>query len=160
MSIVRPIVDSDLPSLLRLLQAKAEFDGARSSLCATIESLRRELFRPDPIAHAVVAVESGGAVGMATYFTVFSSFIMKPGLWMDDLYVDESHRGRGIGRALVKWLCELAVERGCGRIDWVVAADNHRGRRFYASLGATISGSSCPARLDEAALRMLAALDG
>lgn len=159
MGIVRPIVDSDLPSLLRLLQAKAEFDGVRSSLCATIESLRRELFRPDPIAHAIVAVESGEAVGMATYFTVFSSFIMKPGLWMDDLYVDESHRGQGIGRALVKWLCRLAAERGCGRIDWVVAADNRNGRGFYASLGATIFETSFPARLDETAMRRLAGSD-
>lgn len=93
---------------------------------------------------------------MATYFTSFSSFLMKPGLWMDDLYVDERHRGRGIGGRLVKRLCELAIERGYGRIDWVVAADNYSGRRFYASLGATIFESSRPVRLDEEAMRMLA----
>jgi GNAT superfamily N-acetyltransferase len=160
MSIIRQATENDLPALLRLLEAKAEFDGCRSSLRATVQSLRRELFRPDPPFRAIVAVESDVPVGMATYFTTFSSFLMKPGLWMDDLYVDAEHRGEGIGSKLITWLCKLAIERGCGRLEWVVAAGNSRGRKFYADMGASVSGTSYPGRLDEEAMRMLVMTDG
>jgi GNAT superfamily N-acetyltransferase len=159
MTTVRAVTETDLPSLLALLEAKAEFDGARATLRATLDNLRAELFATRPGAQAIVAVESGAIVAMATYYATFSSFIMKPGIWLDDLYVDERHRGKGIGRELVKWLCELAARSGCGRIDWLVAELNQSGRAFYTGLGATIFESLRLARLDEAAIRALASKD-
>jgi len=160
MTTVRAVTEADLPSLLALLEAKAEFDGMRTTLRATLDNLRAELFATSPSAKAIVAVESGVVVGMATYYATFSSFIMKPGIWLDDLYVYESHRGKGIGRLLIKWLCELAERSGWGRIDWVVAATNEKGRDFYSRLGATIFESVRLARLEGRAIRALAHEDG
>jgi GNAT superfamily N-acetyltransferase len=156
MTTVRAVTEADLPALLALLEAKAEFDGARGTLRATLDNLRAELFAAHPGAQAIVAVEAGVIVAMATYYATFSSFIMKPGLWLDDLYVHEQHRGQGIGRQLIKWLCELAAKNGWGRIDWIVAERNESGRGFYTGLGATIFESVRLARLDEAAIRALA----
>lgn len=152
---IRFIQDNELPELLALLRAKAEFDGNVQSFVATTDSLRAALFSESPMAKAIVAVESGSVVGMATFYATFSSFIAKPCIWLDDLYVYEAHRSNGVGRALVKYLSALAHEQGCGRIDWVVATNNNQGRKFYARLGASIFDSVQLARLDEAAIHAL-----
>ena len=156
---IRQVAEKDLASLLELLEAKATFDGVRPTLRATVASLRMELFGTNPIAHAIVAVESDAVLGMATYFTTFSSFLMKPGLWLDDLYVRESFRGKGIGREMMKWLSRHASQRGAARIDWVVATLNEDGHGFYKSLGATIFESVRLARLGEDEIRVLATED-
>lgn len=153
---IRFIQDNELPELLALLRAKAEFDGNVRSFVATIDSLRAALFSERPMAKAIVAVENGSVVGMATFYATFSSFIAKPCIWLDDLYVYETHRSKGVGRALVKYLSVLAQEQGCGRIDWVVATLNNQGKKFYSSLGASIFDSVQLARLDEAAIHALA----
>jgi GNAT superfamily N-acetyltransferase len=153
---IRSVWESELGELLALLKAKAEFDGCPESLRATIPSLRNAIFAETPMAHALVAVEEGVLVGMATYFSIFSTFIVKPGLWLDDLYVYESHRGRGIGKLLIEQLCTIAENNGCGRVDWLVSHYNARGQKFYERIGATISEKARLARLDEAAIRQLA----
>lgn len=153
---IRPVTRADLPTLLALLEAKADFDGARSTLRANLENLEAELFAPIPTAMAIVAVEGGAVLGMATYYATFSSFVMRPGLWLDDLYVYEHHRKKGVGESLLRWLCRLAWSNGCGRTDWVVAVSNVNGRDFYARMGATIDESVRLARLDERAIRALA----
>jgi GNAT superfamily N-acetyltransferase len=154
--LVRPVEESELPQLLTLLQAKAVFDSAELSFIASVASLREALFGPNQLAHALVAVENGALIGVATYYATFSSFVAKPCLWLDDLFVQETHRSKGVGRALVKRLCEIAQANGCGRVDWVVAASNTNGRAFYTSLGAAIFESVRLARLDAAAISMLA----
>jgi hypothetical protein len=83
--IIRSVREAELPALFALIQAKAAFDGCPESLVATVESLRTALFAPHPLAHALVAEVDGRLVGMATYYAIFSSFIAKPGLWLDDL---------------------------------------------------------------------------
>lgn len=153
---IRPVEPSDLPGLLDLLRAKAEFDGCPDTLRATVGSLREALFRPTPLAHALVAEVKGRLVGMATYYAIFSSFIVKPGLWLDDLYVDESARGQGVGKMLMERLCGIALRGGCGRVDWHVSKFNERGIKFYRRIGASVSEKARLVRLDEAAIRQLA----
>jgi GNAT superfamily N-acetyltransferase len=153
---IRFVHENELPELLALLRAKAEFDGNIQTFVATIDSLRAALFSDSPMAKAIVAVEDGVVIGMATFYASFSSFIAKPCIWLDDLYVYEGHRSKGVGRSLVKRLSALAHEQGCGRIDWVVAAHNNQGKEFYSRLGATIFDSIRLARLDESAIHVLA----
>ena len=154
--LIRYVQESELPELLALLKAKAEFDGVASSMVATVETLRHALVSDNPAARALVAVEGDALLGTATYYATFSSFIAKPCLWLDDLYVYEQYRSRGVGRALVKHLCEIAHAQGCGRVDWVLATLNTNGRSFYTRLGASIYESVRLARLDEHAIRTLA----
>ena len=153
---IRPVKPSDLPGLLALLRAKADFDGCPDTLLATVESLRDALFRSTPLAHALVAEVDGRLVGMATYYAIFSSFIAKPGLWLDDLYVEEAARGQGIGQALMEQLCGVATRGGCCRVDWHVSSVNPRGIAFYRRIGASVSEKARLVRLDEAAIRQLA----
>jgi GNAT superfamily N-acetyltransferase len=150
---VRAVQERDLPGLLALLNAKAEFDGAASSFAPDLETLRGALFSHAPMAKALVAVSGEDIVGMATYYGTFSSFIARPCLWLDDLFVSESYRSKGVGRALMEQLCTIAYEAGCGRVDWVVASGNDKGQDFYASLGASIFDSVRLARLDEKAIK-------
>lgn len=154
--IIRSVQESELPELLALIRAKAEFDGCPETLRATQESLRTALFTQRPLACALVATVEGQIVGMATYYAIFSSFIAKPGLWLDDLFVYESFRGSGVGEALVKRLCSIAQEGGCGRVDWHVSDFNERGKRFYRRIGATISEKARLVRLGEEQIHALA----
>jgi GNAT superfamily N-acetyltransferase len=155
--LVRAIEEHELPELLALLRAKAEFDGAATSLVADVCSLHEALFSPNPMAKALVAISESAIVGMATYYGTFSSFIAKPCLWLDDLFVYESHRSEGAGFALIQHLCRVAHELGCGRIDWVVAENNVKGKSFYKRLGASIFESVRLARIDERTIQAIAA---
>lgn len=153
---IRPVNQSELPQLFALLKAKAEFDGYPESLRATVATLNEALFAPTPLAHALVVEMDDQLVGMATYYSIFSSFIAKPGLWLDDLYVYEKYRSKNIGRALMQRLCQIAVENGCARLDWHVSKFNERGIKFYQSIGATISEKARLVRLSEDAINALA----
>ena len=149
---IRPAIEADLPDLLGLIRAIAQFDGCLDSVKVDVETLRAAFFSDRPKANALVAVIGGKAVGMATYYPIFSSFIGKPGIWLDDLYICEEYRRHGIGRALMTKLCEIAYHTGCVRIDWIVAQDNANGLGFYKRLGAQIFETVRQARLDEAAI--------
>ena len=148
--IIRSVKETEIPALFALIKAKAEFDGNLSSLVATQDSLRSALFGPNPRAYALVADADGTLVGMATYYAIFSSFIGKPGLWLDDLFVFDAHRGKGIGEALVNELCRVAKLGGCVRVDWLVNSANARGQKFYSRIGATIYENGRLVRLNEA----------
>ncbi len=156
--VIRPLLESELPELLRLIRAKAEFDGSLDSLVATTDTLREALFSARPQAHALVADIQGKLVGMVTYYTIFSSFIARPGLWMDDLFVYEEYRGDGIGERLVRELCGVAKRAGCARLDWLVSANNERGKKFYSRIGATIFEKGRLVRLDEQRINELASV--
>lgn len=153
---IRPVRKDELPTLLALIRAKAEFDGCPESLRATVESLREALFCPKPLAHALVAEVDGKLVGMATYYAIFSSFIAKPGLWLDDLFIYPESRNRGIGEAFLRRLSTIAKAAGCGRIDWHVSNFNERGKKFYLRIGATISERARLVRLTEERIHALA----
>lgn len=155
--IVRKIEETDLEDIFLLIRAKAEFDGCLESLQSKEEAIRDAFFSSAPKAQAIVAETSGKIIGIATYYSIYSTFMGKPGIWLDDLYVYEAHRKSGAGKALMKTLCKIAFETGCGRVDWIVARDNENGRAFYESIGAYISEEVRHSRLDESAIIKLAA---
>ena len=98
---------------------------------ATEEQLRQAFFSSSPKAQVLLAVIDGEAIGLATYFPTFSTYLAKPGIWLDDLYVREGYRSRGVGKALMAELARTAKGLGCGRIEWTVALSNDRGIAFY-----------------------------
>ena len=102
----------------------------------TEDMLETALFGPRPYAETLLAEEDGRPVGFALYFHNFSTFLAKPGIYLEDLYVIEAHRGKGIGRSLLARLAAVAVERGCGRLEWAVLDWNADAIGFYESLRA------------------------
>lgn len=147
----------DVPVMLELIRGKAEFDGCLDAVQSTVADIEEAFFSSQPKAFALLAMASGEGVGIATYYSIYSTFTSKPGIWLDDLFVCSPFRGCGIGEALLTELCVLAQATGCGRIDWIVARDNDRGRRFYQRSGAEIFEEVRHARLDERAIRALVA---
>jgi GNAT superfamily N-acetyltransferase len=126
----------------------------------TEELLERHLFGDRPAAEAVVAEQDGEPAGFALYFTTFSTFLCRPGIWLEDVYVRPERRRAGIGRALLRHVAALAVERDCGRMEWSALDWNEPALRFYAGLGARPLDDWIVHRLDGDALRRLAASDG
>jgi GNAT superfamily N-acetyltransferase len=146
--VIRDATVDDIPIILRFIGKKAEFDRYPQGVEATPEKLRQTLFADRPRAGVLFAEVEGTPVGFASYFSTYSTFLARPGLWLDDLFVDEEHRSRGVGEALVGRLAQMAVERDCGRIEWTAAAHNDRGLAFYRRLGATVRETARLCRLD------------
>jgi GNAT superfamily N-acetyltransferase len=156
---IRLACETDMPAVMELLVLKAEFDGCRDALVATEEQLRQAFFSAPPKAQVLLALVDGQAIGLATYFPTFSTYVGKPGIWLDDLYVREGYRGRGIGKALMARLAQLAEDLGCGRIDWTVALSNDRGIAFYERHGARVHHAGRCVRLGADAIERLAGQD-
>ena len=128
----------DVPAIVGLIRELADFEKL-SHLCeVSAESLSPHLFGNRPLIECVVGEVSGGVVAFALFFHNFSTFLAKPGLYLEDLYVQPAHRGTGLGKALLKHLAALAVHRGCGRFEWCVLDWNERAIRFYEGMGATV----------------------
>ena len=127
---IRDLTGADMPAFFALLRDKAVFDGCPDALLATEASVRAALFGPVPMTRALVAVVDEKLVGLATYHPIFSTFILQPGLWLDDPHLDPAQRGKGIGRAMMRQLCAIASKQGCARIDWVVVSQNREVPRF------------------------------
>lgn len=135
---LRPAEPGDLPALVQLIGELAEFEHL-SHLCeVTVDKLAPHLFGDNPVAECVVGEIRGEVVGFALFFTNFSTFLAKPGLYLEDLYVRPAHRRSGLGKALLVHLAGLACERGYGRFDWTVLDWNEDAIRFYQKLGATV----------------------
>lgn len=135
---LRPASPDDCDEIDRLIRALADYEKLAHQMQGTPEKLRSALFGPRPAAEAVMAERGGRAVGFALYFTTFSTFLAKPGLYLEDLFVEPAHRGAGIGKALLAHLAGLAVERGCGRFEWRVLDWNEPSIRFYESIGGRV----------------------
>jgi GNAT superfamily N-acetyltransferase len=135
---IEPAVPADLPTILQLIRELAEFERLLDQVTATEEQLRSGLFGPRPSAEVIMGrVAPGGEVaGFALYFHNFSTFLAKPGIYLEDLYVRQKFRGQGYGEALLRHLAGLALQRDCGRLEWSVLDWNHRAIDFYKSLGA------------------------
>lgn len=155
-STIRMGLESDLPNILDLIRAKAVFDGCLDSLRADEQALRLALFSAFPKAKVLVSEVNGKVVGLATYYDIYSSFLAKPGIWLDDIFVYEEYRGLGIGKALMDGICCIAHGAGCARVDWIVARDNDNARAFYTKIGAEISELVRHARLNEDAIHRAA----
>ncbi len=135
---IRPAVPADAPEIVRLIKELAEYEKLAHMAVGTPQMVSDALFGARPAAEAVMAMRGGRAVGFALYFTTFSTFLCKPGLYLEDLFVEPAHRGFGIGKALLAHLAALAVERGCGRLEWRVLDWNTPSIKFYESLGAKL----------------------
>ena len=135
---IRAAEPRDAREILRLIASLAEYEKLADMAVGTVADLERSLFGPRPAAEAIVAERGARAVGFALYFTTFSTFLCKPGLYLEDLFVEPDERGRGIGKALLARLAQLAVERKCGRLEWRVLDWNEPSIRFYESLGAKL----------------------
>jgi len=128
----------DVPAIVGLIAELAQFEKLTHLLQVTPETLQPHLFGAKPVAEALVAEEAGELVAFALYFTNFSTFLGKPGLYLEDLYVRPAQRGTGLGKALLQRLGRLAVERGYGRFEWSVLDWNENAIRFYEQMGATV----------------------
>ncbi len=128
----------DLPAISGLIHELADFEKLTHLVQTTPEKLHPHLFGDRPVAEALVAEVEGRVVAFALFFNNFSTFLARPGLYLEDLYVQPAHRRSGIGRALLKRLGALAVERGCGRFEWSVLDWNENAIRFYEGMGATV----------------------
>ena len=120
------------------MRALARFERLESTVTGSPEALARDLFGERPACEALLAEDGGVAVGYALYFTTYSTFLTKPGLWLEDLFVLESHRRRGIGRALLDEVRRLAEARGAGRLEWSVLDWNAIAIAFYERWGAQV----------------------
>ncbi len=128
--------ERDVPVILSFIKELAEYERLSHEVVATEEMLRSTLFGERRVAEVLIAYEGARAVGFALFFHNFSTFLGRPGIYLEDLYVQPSARGRGIGRALLGSLARLALERECGRLEWAVLDWNEPAIRFYRRLGA------------------------
>jgi GNAT superfamily N-acetyltransferase len=133
---IRSAVAADVPVIAQLIRELADYERAPNEAIATEEGLREVLFGEEPAAHVLLAFETGEAVGFAVYFFNFSTWLGRPGLYLEDLFVRPSVRGKGYGRALLQRLAQIARERGCGRMEWAVLDWNEPAIGFYKTLGA------------------------
>jgi len=136
--LIRAARPADADELMRLIRALAEYEKLSGMCVGTPAMLREALFGAHPSCEALIVERGGRAVGFALFFTTFSTFLCKAGLYLEDLFVEPAHRGAGIGKALLRRLAALALERGCGRFEWRVLDWNEPSIRFYESLGATV----------------------
>jgi len=152
---LRRAVRADVPEILRLIRALAEYEKLAHEAVATESALAQALFGDPPAAEVLLAEEGGRAVGFALFFQNFSTFLGKPGIYLEDLFVEPAYRGRGIGRELLRAIARLAVERGCGRFEWAVLDWNEPAIVFYQSLGAKPMDDWTVMRLTGEALKRL-----
>ena len=117
---IKPATPADAPIILQLIRELAEFERLLPEVQATEEQLREQLFGARPSAEVVIARMGDEVSGFALFFHNFSTFLAKPGIYLEDLYVRQKFRGQGCGEALLRHLARLAIERGCGRLEWSV----------------------------------------
>ena len=133
---IRPAVPDDAPTIANLVHELAVYENLEHLAKGTAEDFREHLFGPRPHAEALIAEVDGRPVGLALFFPTFSTFRGQPGMHLEDVFVQPAHRGKGIGKALLKTLARIARERGYGRIEWAVLDWNAPAIAFYQSLGA------------------------
>lgn len=133
---IDPATPADVPLILELIRGLAEYERLSDQCVATEDALRQHLFGPRPAAEVVIARVGGEPVGFALFFSTFSTFLAKPGVYLEDVYVKPEHRRRGVGRALLLHLAKLTVARGCGRLEWAALDWNEPAIRFYRGIGA------------------------
>jgi len=133
---IRPATAADVPLVRTLIEGLAEYERLRHECHATDELLHAALFGERPYAEVVIAEHRGETAGFALFFHNFSTFLTRPGIYLEDLFVRPEHRGHGVGKALLGHLASLAVARGCGRLEWAVLDWNESAIGFYRKLGA------------------------
>jgi GNAT superfamily N-acetyltransferase len=133
---IRPATRADAPTIASLVRELAVYEKLEQEAKARPEDFLRELDSPNPVIHVLIAEWNGAPAGFALYFFNFSTFVGRPGLYLEDLFVRPEQRSHGIGRALLRALAQVAKERECGRMEWAVLDWNEPALRFYKSLDA------------------------
>ena len=150
--------ERDVPLILELIQGLAVYEKLAHEVTATEAGLRETLFGARPAADVIIAYAGDTPAGFALFFPNFSTFLGKPGLYLEDLFVRPEYRGQGLGLALMKRLAQIAVERGCGRFEWSVLDWNEPAIGFYESLGAKLMDGWSIVRVNGEALTALAGI--
>ncbi len=150
---IRDATREDVGLLYSMVQALAAYERAPELVLGTAAMLEQSLFGPDPAAEAVIAEIDGAAAGFALFYTTFSTWRCRPGLWLEDLFVSPEHRRGGVGSALLTHVARIAVERDYPRLEWSALDWNEPALRFYAALGATTLDEWRMFRLDDHALQ-------
>jgi len=154
---IEPATEGDVPIVLSFIRKLAEYEKLSHLVVATEEDIREHVFGANPVAEVLLAHWDGQPVGYALYFRNFSTFLGQAGIYLEDLFVEPAHRGKGIGKALLARLAKIAVERGYGRLEWAVLEWNTPSIEFYRSLGAVPLEEWTTYRLTGEALVRLAA---
>jgi GNAT superfamily N-acetyltransferase len=155
-TLLRSATMDDVPVIAELIRGLARFEKLEQEVVMTDELLAAGLFGDRPYAEVVLAEEDGRPVGFALFFHNFSTFLGRPGIYLEDLFVLPEQRGQGIGRMLLAHLARLAVDRGCGRLEWAVLDWNRDAIQFYERLGARPNSDWTVYRLAGEALTGLA----
>jgi GNAT superfamily N-acetyltransferase len=153
---IRPAAPDDVPTIARLIRGLAEYERLSHAVSFSEAQLREHLFGARPYAEVLLAEDAGRVMGFALFFHNYSTFRGQPGLYLEDLFVEPDQRGKGHGKALLLALARLAVERGCGRMEWAVLNWNEPALRFYQKLGAVPMNDWTAYRLTDDALRQAA----
>lgn len=148
--------ESDVPTILSFIRKLAEYERLADRCVANEESLRQTLFVDQPAAEVILAYDGETPVGFALFFHNYSTFLAQRGLYLEDLFVAPEARGKGIGYALLSALANIAVSRGCGRMEWAVLVWNQLAIDFYKRIGAVPLDDWATYRLTGEALARLA----
>ena len=153
---IRPGERADVPLIAELIRSLARYEKLEDQVTMTVEQLDHVLFGERRYAETLIAEVDGEPVGFALYFHNFSTFLAQPGIYLEDLFVVPEHRGSGVGKALLERLAQMAIERGCGRLEWAVLDWNESAIGFYERLGARRNADWTIYRLTGEPLRSLA----
>jgi len=153
---IQPAIEADIPVILQFIRALAEYEKLAHAVEATPEKLRATLFGPRPYAEILIARASAEPVGYAIFFHTYSTFLAKPGIYLEDVFVLPAHRGRGVGKALLSAVAKIARDRNCGRLEWAVLDWNKSAIDFYERLGANMLDEWKIYRMIEPAISKLA----
>ncbi|MGD0464620.1 MAG: GNAT family N-acetyltransferase [Tepidisphaeraceae bacterium] len=154
--ILAPATPADVPAILDFIRKLAQYERLSHTVTATEADLQKHLFGPTPAAEVILAKIDANPVGFALYFTTFSTFVGRPGIWLEDLFVLPEFRHRGIGRSLLRAVAATAVQRNCGRLEWSVLDWNQPAIQLYQKLGAVAMSDWTIQRLTGEALAQLA----
>lgn len=153
---IRAATPNDAPLILEFIQGLAEYERLREACIGTVEDVRETLFGDRAYAEVIIAALGGAPVGFALFFHNYSTFLARPGIYLEDLFVVPAARGAGVGKALLKRVAQIAVERRCGRFEWSVLDWNEPSIEFYKAMGARPMNEWTTFRVDGDALRKLA----
>jgi GNAT superfamily N-acetyltransferase len=153
---IRSATEDDLAHILAFIRGLAEYEKLAHQCVATEESLRRTLFGERAFAEVIIARLDDVPVGFALFFHNYSTFLAKPGIYLEDVFVLPAHRGAGVGKALLKHVAKIARERECGRLEWSVLDWNEPSIEFYKKIGATVMPDWRICRMTEAQIAKFA----
>lgn len=156
--IIRPVTPDDVTLLFELINALAEYEKLSGLVTGNVDLLKKHLFSDRPFAEAILAEKDGLGVGFALFFYNYSTFLTKPGIYLEDLFILPEYRQQGIGKSLLIYLAKLAIERDCGRLEWSVLDWNEPAIKFYQKMGADILPDWRICRVTDTSLKQLSEL--